>query len=560
MLQNLKIQNYALIAELEVRFYDGFSVITGETGAGKSIILGAIGLILGERADVKSIRDGAAKCVVEAVFGFKDGDAGIDGFMSRNDFDYDSRECIVRREISKSGKSRAFINDTPATVAQLRELGESLVDIHSQHQNLLVSGSAFQMDVLDTVASDEKERREYSSCYKNYRQKSAELEKLKQEIAQRRNDEDYIRYSLQQFDAASLREGEEEALETEQKKLAHAEEITEALTRTYHSLDNEDGGSVSSLSRCADDMARISAFLPEAKELSERLQSVCIELRDICDELGEKVDNDEFDPSRLQEIDDRLSLIYDMERKFHASSYEELLKKERELREQVETIDDGDTLLAERQKECDGLLAKTKEAGAKLTKKRTSAAARLSQEMAGLLAPLGMQNARFRAEIRPAAQAGASGMDDVAFLFSAGKSSEMREIGAIASGGEIARIMLCLKSIISSAKGLPTIIFDEIDTGVSGRIAEQMAKTMQGISKNGTQVICITHLPQIAARGRHHYRVYKDEAATHIELLSEQGREQEVAKMLSGDKVTAAAISNARELLETAQKAASGGN
>lgn len=555
MLQDLKIQNYALIAELEVRFYDGFSVITGETGAGKSIILGAISLILGGRADVKSIRDGATKCVVEAVFEFKNGDDRVGSFMLHNDFDYDGHECIVRREISKSGKSRAFINDTPATVVQLRELGESLVDIHSQHQNLLVSGSEFQMDVLDTVAGDAKEREEYSLCYKNLRREAAELEKLKQEIAQRRSDEDYIRYSLQQFDAAALREGEEEELEAEQKKLAHAEEITEALTTTYRLLNNEEGGTISSLARCTDEMERISAFLPEAKELGERMQSVCIELQDICEELGERVENDEFDPARMQEVDERLSLIYDMERKFHVASYKELIDKEQELRKQVETIDDSDELLAEKQKLCDALLAKTREAGARLTKKRVKAASKLSQEMVELLIPLGMPNVRFKVEVRPAAQAGASGIDDVVYLFSSSKSSELREISAIASGGEIARIMLCLKSIISTVKGLPTIIFDEIDTGVSGRIAEQMAKTMLGISNNGTQVICITHLPQIASRGGHHYRVYKDEATTtHIELLSEQGREQEIAKMLSGDKITAAAISNARELLKTAPR------
>lgn len=551
MLQDLKIQNYALIEELEVKFYEGFSVITGETGAGKSIILGAIGLILGGRADVKSIRGGATKCVVEAVFDFKDGNGVVSSFMLNNDFDYDGHECIVRREISKSGKSRAFINDTPATVMQLKELGESLVDIHSQHQNLLVSGSEFQMGVLDTVACDEKEREEYSLCYKNLRRESVELEKLKHEIEQKRSDEDYIRYSLHQFDAASLREGEEEELESEQKKLAHAEEITEVLSTSYRSLNNEEEGIISSLLHCNDEIERISAFLPEAKVLSERLQSVCIELQDICDELGERVDNEGFDPARLQEIDERLSLIYDMERKFHVASYKELLDKEQDFRKQVETIDDSDELLAEKQKQYEDLLAMTKEAGARLTKKRVKAAEKLSQEMVNLLIPLGMQNVRFKVEVKPAAQVGGSGMDDVVYLFSSSKSSELREVSAIASGGEIARIMLCLKSIISMVKGLPTILFDEIDTGVSGRIAEQMAKTMLSISNNGTQVICITHLPQIASRGRHHYRVYKDEATnTHIELLSEQDREQEIAKMLSGDKISAAAISNAKELLK----------
>ena len=350
MLKNLKISKYALIDELNIDFHQGFSVITGETGAGKSIILGAIGLILGGRADAKSIKEGADKCVIEVLFEEKS--ANLAKFFEENDFDNEGDECIVRREILKSGKSRAFINDAPATITQLKELGQYLVDIHSQHQNLLISGSEFQIGVLDSVAKDSKEYDAYVSAFEKYKHKISELSKLRKEISSRQEDEDYLRYSLQQLEAANLKENEQEELEREQQLLSHAEEITSALSETCLAMDGEEQGITDTLSRCADSLSRISKYLPEAESLSERLNSVCIELRDIYDELRNKSDNEDYNPSRLQEVDDRLSTIYDLERKYRLDSFEELLKKTEELRSQLEVIEDSSDILEKKEKEC----------------------------------------------------------------------------------------------------------------------------------------------------------------------------------------------------------------
>lgn len=551
MLKNLKISKYALIDELNIDFHQGFSVITGETGAGKSIILGAIGLILGGRADAKSIKEGADKCVIEVQFEEKS--ANLAKFFEENDFDNEGDECIVRREILKSGKSRAFINDTPATITQLKELGQYLVDIHSQHQNLLISGSEFQIGVLDSVAKDSKECDAYVSAFEKYKHKISELSKLRKEISSRQEDEDYLRYSLQQLEAANLKENEQEELEREQQLLSHVEEITSALSETCLAMDGEEQGITDTLSRCADSLSRISKYLPEAESLSERLNSVCIELRDIYDELRNKSDNEDYNPSRLQEVDDRLSTIYDLERKYRLDSFEELLKKTEELRSQLEVIEDSSDILEKKEKECEKLREEVTDKASVLTDKRKKASEKLTTEMLKRLKPLGMPDVKFSVEIEPLPNPEISGADSIKYLFNANKSASKREISEIASGGEIARIMLCLKAIVSEVKGLPTIIFDEIDTGVSGRIAEQMAITMQNISVSGTQVICITHLPQIAAKGNYHYLVYKknEKGITNskIEKLTEQGRLEEIAKMLSGSEITDAALENARELL-----------
>ena len=551
MLRNLKISKYALIDELNIDFHQGFSVITGETGAGKSIILGAIGLILGGRADAKSIKEGANKCVIEVLFEEKS--ANLAKFFEENDFDNEGDECIVRREILKSGKSRAFINDTPATITQLKELGQYLVDIHSQHQNLLISGSEFQIGVLDSVAKDSKEYDAYVSAFEKYKHKISELSKLRKEISSRQEDEDYLRYSLQQLEAANLKENEQEELEREQQLLSHAEEITSALSETCLAMDGEEQGITDTLSRCADSLSRISKYLPEAESLSERLNSVCIELRDIYDELRNKSDNEDYNPSRLQEVDDRLSTIYDLERKYRLDSFEELLKKTEELRSQLEVIEDSSDILEKKEKECEKLREEVTDKASVLTDKRKKASEKLTTEMLKRLKPLGMPDVKFSVEIEPLPNPEISGADSIKYLFNANKSASKREISEIASGGEIARIMLCLKAIVSEVKGLPTIIFDEIDTGVSGRIAEQMAITMQNISASGTQVIRITHLPQIAAKGNYHYLVYKknEKGITNskIEKLTEQGRLEEIAKMLSGSEITDAALENARELL-----------
>lgn len=552
MLRNIKIHKYALIDELDIDFHHGFSVITGETGAGKSIILGAIGLVLGGRADVKAIRDGADKCIIEALF--EDGNTELTSFFAANDFDYDGKECLIRREILKSGKSRAFINDTPATIAQLRELGRLLVDIHSQHQNLLIAGSEFQIRVLDTVAGDGKELAAYVSTFTKYRQTVSELSKLRREIAAKQEDEDYLRYSLQQLETANLKANEQEELEKEQQMLAHAEDITAALSETCQAMDGDEQSVIDTLSRCADSLLRISKYLPEAETLSERLDSVCIELRDINEELLSKADVEDYNPSRLQEVDERLSTIYDLERKYHLDAFEDLLKKTEELRSQLELIDDSTDILRSKEKECGMLKTEVDAKAALLTAKRKTAGGKLAAEMVRRLKPLGMPDVKFTVAMQPLPEPGMSGTDDVKFLFNANKSAVQHEISTIASGGEIARIMLCLKAIISEVKGLPAIIFDEIDTGVSGRIAEQMAVAMRGIAESGTQVICITHLPQIAAKGDYHYLVYKQNEGgvtnSRIELLAEKGRLEEIAKMLSGSEITDAALNNARELMK----------
>lgn len=553
MLRSLRISKYVLIDELEIDFHSGFSVITGETGAGKSIILGAVGLILGERADVKSIKAGAEKCTVEAVFSAEQ--RGISVFLKECDFDDNGDECIMRREILKSGKSRAFINDTPATAAQLKTLGRMLIDIHSQHKNLLISGSDFQMGVVDSMAHDSCELAEYASAFVNYKKADTELSKLRMEIAKKQENEDYIRYSLQQFEDADLKDNEQEDLEKEQQALSHIEEITAALAETCNALDNDEGGAISAISHEANSLSRISAFLPEAEEVSQRLDSVCIELRDINDELQGKLDDADFDPAKLQHIDDRLSLIYEMERKFRVSSYDELLDKKNSLEAQLAMIDDSSQLLHDKEKEREQMHAEMEKKGKALSAKRKGVTPALSREIEIRLKRLGMPDAKFEIELSQADSPSAMGCDNVCFIFSANKGSAPRNISDVASGGEIARIMLCLKAVVSSAQHLPTIVFDEIDTGVSGRIAEQMALSMQDICANGTQVICITHLPQIAAKGEHHYLVYKqndDEAASsRIKLLNPAQRREEIAKMLSGSEITDAAMTNAEELLKT---------
>lgn len=552
MLRNIKIHKYALIDELNIEFHHGFSVITGETGAGKSIILGAIGMALGGRADAKSIKEGADKCVIEAVF--EDGGNELTSFFAANDFDYDGMECLIRREILKSGKSRAFINDTPATVAQLRELGKLLIDIHSQHQNLLISGSEFQINVLDTVAGDEKELSSYVSAFVKYKQAASELSKLRKEIAAKQEDEDYLRYSLQQLEAANLKANEQEELEKEQQMLSHAEEITAALSEACEAMDGEEQSVIDTLSRTSNGLSRISKYLPEAEQLYERLDSVCIELRDIYEEIQGKLDLEDYNPSRLQEVNDRLSTIYDLERKYHLDSFDGLMKKADELRSKIELIDNSTDILNGKEKECAKLQKDMEEKSILLTAKRKKASGKLVLEMVKRLKPLGMPDVKFTVAIQPLPEPEMFGKDEVKFLFNANKNAALNEISSIASGGEIARIMLCIKAIISEVKGLPTIIFDEIDTGVSGRIAEQMAITMREIAESGTQVICITHLPQIAAKGDYHYLVYKqnDRGVTNsrIELLEEEGRLEEIAKMLSGSEITDAALDNARELLK----------
>ncbi len=556
MLLNLHISKYTLIDNSDIEFHSGFSVITGETGAGKSILLGALGLLTGERADVKTIKEGANKCTVEAVFKAEGTD--ISHFFSDNELDFDGSECILRREISINGKSRAFINDTPVTLTQMKALGRKLIDIHSQHQNLLLSESDFQLNILDSIAQNDPLLSTYKEVFSEYKNCSAELASLKENINRKRTDEDYLRYQLEQLDDAHLKEGEQEELEQEQQMLSHAEEIKETLFGICNAFDGEEHNLLEVLSRSSANLSHISRYYPEAQPLSERLESASIELKDIIEELKSKLDDEGSDPSRLREIDERLSFIYDMQRKHRLNSVSELLAKADEIRKQLSLIDDADEILAEKEKKCMSLKKKAEEQASLLSSARRLAAKKLSADIEQRLIPLGMPDIRFVIEITTVDELSGTGADNVKFLFSANKSAPLREISEIASGGEIARVMLCLKAIMSNVVGCPTIIFDEIDTGVSGRIAEQMALTMQKMSHDGRQVISITHLPQIAARGEHHYHVYKqnDDSTTtsNIELLTPDERISEIAYMLSGRNITDAAIKNAHELLEYKNK------
>lgn len=552
MLLKLHISKYALIDNTDIDFYPGFSVITGETGAGKSILLGAINLLLGERADVRVIKAGAQKCVVEAVF--KSYSIETANFFRENDLDFVDGECIIRREISSSGKSRAFINDTPVTLSQMKELGRNLIDIHSQHQNLLLKGSDFQLSVLDCVAENFSMLSKYKEAYGRYKKCAIELASLKEAIRQKQEDEDYLRYQLEQFDEAWLKDGEQEELEQEQQKLSHIEEIKETLSEVCNAFDNEEQNVTDLLSKSSQQLSRVSKYYPEAQPLSERMDSVGIELKDIIEELKSKLDYDDYDPSRLKEIDERLSLIYDLERKHKLNSIAELILKADKIREQISLIDDADEIVAKKEKEFDSLEKQLREYALKLSASRKKAAKVLSGEMQRRLAPLGMPDLRFEIEIKDLKELSYTGTDNVKFLFSANKNAPLRDISEIASGGEVARVMLCLKAILSNVEGCSTIVFDEIDTGVSGRIAEQMACTMQEMSQGSRQVISITHLPQIAAYGKYHYHVYKtdeqDTTISKIELLSPEQRINEIAYMLSGKNITDAAVKNAKELLE----------
>lgn len=551
MLKTLHIHKYALIDNCNIDFYPGFSVITGETGAGKSILLGAIGLLLGERADTKVISTGAGKCVVEAVFQANGTD--IRNFFDSNSLDFYNNECILRREISANGKSRAFINDSPATLAQMKELGRKLIDIHSQHQNLLLGGSDFQMNVLDCVAGNHVLIKQYKKFFSKYSACVSDLAELKEQIDSKRTEEDYLRYQLETFDQACLKDGEQEELEQEQQKLSHVEDINETLCSVYNEIDSEEDNTIDKIMRCSDDLSHIERYFPNAGQLSDRLNSVGLELRDIIDELKTATTYDYDTSSKLRQIDERLTVIYDLERRHHLNSVAELLAKAEDMRKQISLIDDADELLAHKEAECKSLKLQVEQIARELSITRKKAAELIIMEMKRRLVTLGMPDMKFDVEVTQTTELTKNGWDKIRFLFSANKNIPTRDISDIASGGEIARVMLCLKAIISNVSDYPTVIFDEIDTGVSGRIAEQMARIMQEMSSDGKQVISITHLPQIAACGENHYRVYKqtDDVATNsmIELLSSEQRIQEIAYMLSGKNITTAALDNARELL-----------
>lgn len=556
MLQSLYIQNYALIDRLDIGFGPGFSVITGETGAGKSIILGAIGLLLGQRADVKSIKKGTSKCVVEAKFHIAS--YGLKPFFEENDLEFDPEECIIRREMTANGKSRAFINDTPASLAQMKVLGEKLIDVHSQHQNLLLNKEGFQLNILDILAQDDKEAAAYRQVYNEYRTVCRELDDFIAQAEKSRQDEDYIRFQLEQLNEADLKEGEQTALEQEADTLSHAEDIKSGLYKAQQLIDGEEGGTLPLAKECMQTLQNISEVYAPAKEWTERLNSCYIELKDLSHEISGAEEEVEFNPSRLDYVNERLNLIYSLQQKHHAKTVEELIAVQEDYQNQLNAITSFDDRIAELNRKKEELYRKVLEQAKVLTSLRTASAKHIEEQMKSLLIPLGMPNVRFAVKLEQRKEPDSKGMDTVTFLFSANKNGTLQNVASIASGGEIARVMLSLKAMIAGAVKLPTIIFDEIDTGVSGSIAEKMALIMQDMGKQNRQVISITHLPQIAARGNAHYKVYKKDTETgtnsYIRQLTDEERVQEIAHMLSGTTLTDAAVQNARALLEFENK------
>ena len=551
MLKHLYIKNFTLIDTLDIELHPGFSVITGETGAGKSIILGAIGLLLGQRADSKTIKQGADKCVIEAHFDLSR--YNMESFFTENDIEYDLDDCIVRRELTASGKSRAFINDTPVQLSMLKELGDRLMDIHSQHQNLLLNKQDFQLNVVDILADDSKELDAYRQTFSEYRKAEQELSQLREDIERNRQNVDFLQFQYQELSSANLKEGELEELEQKSDTMTHSEDIKSALYEADSAFQDEDNGIIRSLRSSISALNGISKVFPDAKELTERMDSAYIELKDIASEISDHLEDIDFDPSELDSVNNRLDKLYDLQKKYRAETIEELITTRDDLQQKLNNIENSDEALESLQASVAKLRADVEKKADSLTKLRTKAAQLIEKDMQGRLVPLGMPNVRFSISITKE-QPGTYGQDKVAFLFSANTSTPLQPVSQVASGGEIARVMLSLKAMISGAVKLPTIIFDEIDTGVSGKIAEKMAEIMQEMGNNERQVISITHLPQIAALGSTHYKVSKEETGqgttTSMTMLTPDERVREIAQMLSGSDVSDAAIQNAKELLK----------
>lgn len=555
MIKQLYIRNFTLIEEQTTDFDSGFSVITGETGAGKSIMLGAISLLLGNRADTKLIKANQERCVVEAHFNLEKYD--LQSFFTDNDIDYDAHDCILRREISSNGKSRAFINDTPVSLAQMRELGDRLVDIHSQHQNLLLNKEDFQLKTIDIIAQNTKEKEAYTKAFNDFKVANKQLEELRTAIEKNKANEDFLRFQYNELHTADLKSGEQEELEQQSEMMAHAEDIKSALYTAESALNNEQNGIVGQLRSVLSQLTSISDVFPAAIEMSERVESSHIELKDIAQEISRKLEQVDFNPRLQDEINQRLDTIYSLQQKHHVTTVDELIGLHDQMERTLAQIENSDDELQKLETLVEKLHATCVEKAHSLTKTRAKAAKDIEQEMQQRLMPLGLPNVRFQVQTSSKALA-SDGADKVSFLFSANKSTPLQPVSQVASGGEISRVMLSLKAMISGAVKLPTIIFDEIDTGVSGRVAEKMAEIMHEMGAEGRQVISITHLPQIAAMGNAHYRVTKEETTngtiSHMTLLSQKERINEIAQMLSGSQVTEAAISNAKALLKCGNK------
>jgi DNA repair protein RecN (Recombination protein N) len=551
MLKHLYVKNFTLIDELDIDFHPGFSVITGETGAGKSIILGAIHLLIGQRADTKQIKEGCSKCIVEALFDLSN--YHFDSFFTDNDIDFDGNECILRREVNANGKSRAFINDTPVALNLMKELGEQLVDIHSQHQNLLLQKEDFQLNVVDIIAQNQKLRDQYKLSYNTYLKAQKAFEDFKQQSERNKENEEFLRFQFAELTKANLVEGEQADLEKQSQTLSHVEEIKSALFDAVSAISTEETGCVDEMKVALNRIQDIEKVYPDIHDLAQRLESAYIEVKDIADELEHQSEGIDFDPQQLNTINERLDYLYSLEQRFHFTTVEELIAEREKIGNELQGIDGGDEHLAELQKVVSQSLEQCMKDAKALSASRKKAANVVEEEMKKRLQPLGIPNVRFAIDFKER-DCGPSGIDKVQFLFSANSSSPLQPVSQVASGGEIARVMLSLKALISGAVKLPTIIFDEIDTGVSGRIAEKMAQIMQEMGAHNRQVISITHLPQIAALGTTHYKVSKTETpqgtTSHLAMLSTDERVKEIAQMLSGSNITQAAIDNARSLLK----------
>ena len=550
MLKSLYISNYALISELNISFDEGFSVITGETGAGKSIILGALSLILGQRADNKSIKLDAEKCVIEATFDISSY-SHLEEFFVENDLDKSDQNCVIRRELTNLGKSRAFINDTPVSLNLIRDLSNRLLDIHSQHENLLLSNEGYQLDVVDTVAQNSAVLSSYRAIFTQWKSLQTELTILKKTAEKQLADLDYVQFQFQQLTDANLLENEQQELESEQDTLSHAEEIKSELQKVQHLLV-EEHAALSMLKDSVSAIAKIKRFIPDGEAWHERLHSAFIELKDITDEMSSFEESVEFNPTRLEWVQNRLSELFSLQKKYKVSTVQELIILRDGFAMQLQRIDSYDDDILALQAKIELALVELKAEALKLTESRIVACQPIENHLIEQLTKLGMQNIQFQVEITALNDFSENGNDEVQFLFSANKNRAVQPVTQIASGGEISRVMLSIKSLIAHKSDLPTIIFDEIDTGVSGEIAHKMGEIMQAMSAD-MQVLTITHLPQIAAKGANHYRVYKDDSGaqtqTRIVRLSAEDRIVELAQMLSGKNVTDAALRNARELL-----------
>lgn len=556
MLSSLHISNYALIGSLDLDLKHGFSVITGETGAGKSIILGALGLLQGNRADTKAIKTGEKKCIVEGTFETEG--LGVRGLLEKEDIDCDDTTITIRREISASGKSRTFINDSLATLNLLREVSQHLIDIHSQHQNLLLGRETFIIDTLDCIAAAPGTLHDYRTAYREWHESESKLRRMREQAAKAQQEQDFITFQLEELERLQLKEGEKQQLEEELQILAHAEEVRQALCSAGNMLGNDEDDSLPArLSKAREALESIADFLPAAQEMAERIESARIEINDIARETENEADGIEADPARLAYVEERLSNIYSMLKKHHVETDTELIARQTSMRKQLNLIENADALIARQEETARNARKRMLAAASTLTENRLKAAASIEQQLKERLQHMGMPNGQFRFDFTKRQMPDNTGTDAVRFLFSANKAVAPQDIAQTASGGEIARVMLVLKAIIAQQKEMPTIIFDEIDTGVSGTMAERMGQVMQQISTRA-QVICITHLPQIAALGSNHYKVYKEEGddgtESHITPLNETQRVEEIAHMLSGEHLTPEALANAQTLLHNGRR------